>query len=252
MGHTVLFGLVAGLAALTRAVGAPLFALLCAIALVGLGPGVGELPFAARVRRLAVASVLFLATLAPWLIRNHSLTGQWVFTTEKWIAFAMGNNDARQIQETRAAFAGLPPTSLDQSEMERQEIYRQFVTRWVREHPRDAIEMYLKRLVAYWSPATRVAGAKGWVALVFNASLWTLAIAGVIVTRKSWRHLLPVYAMLLGSTAIYAAALVATRYRLPLYPFLEMLAGAALVVIVHRAVKSHVSEAVAESRARLV
>src|SRR5262249_15565347 len=62
----LLFGLLAGAGALTRNVAGLMFGGLCLGALLGWGKGFGRMRFSTRVFLIAMASVVFLGTLAPW------------------------------------------------------------------------------------------------------------------------------------------------------------------------------------------
>src|SRR5262249_15606932 len=93
IGFAFLFGLSMGVAALTRAIAGPIFAGLCLGILFGYEQGFRGARFSARVLIVALASMTFLVSLSPWLIRNHKLTGRYILTTEAWQTLAMANND---------------------------------------------------------------------------------------------------------------------------------------------------------------
>src|SRR5439155_14106628 len=66
-----LFGLLAGLGALTRNVAGLMFGGLCLAILLGWQEGFKRSRFSTRVSVTTVASVVFLGILAPWFVRNH-------------------------------------------------------------------------------------------------------------------------------------------------------------------------------------
>jgi len=51
-------------------------------------------------------------------------------------------------------------------------------------------------------------------------------IFGIFAYRKQWRILFPLHLVMLYSALIYAMTLVTPRYRIPLYPFMILFAGA--------------------------
>ncbi|MEO0086391.1 MAG: glycosyltransferase family 39 protein, partial [candidate division WOR-3 bacterium] len=65
----------------------------------------------------------------------------------------------------------------------------------------------------------------GWLKLPFGIVL-PLALAGIWLERGRWRRLLPVYLFLIGYSLSFIAFFVTARFRLPLVPFLLLLAAA--------------------------
>jgi 4-amino-4-deoxy-L-arabinose transferase-like glycosyltransferase len=230
------FGLLAGAAALTRTIAGMMFAGLCLAALAGLGEGFARMRPRRRVFLLAIASAAFLGMLAPWVIRNHGLTGQYILTTEAWTTLAMTNNDSGGAYFTPRGFAAMPRTSIEQSEIEREAIYRAFVTDWIASNPWRFAGFYLWRTVAFWSPWARSAtGAQAALGFVFNAVVLALAAVYIITQRTRWRELSPVYIVFVTFTLGYSLAAAITRFRLPLHPFLEILAAGGVLFVLGRA-----------------
>src|SRR5262249_14070035 len=127
--------------------------------------GAGRTRLTDRILVLAIAAVTFFGTLSPWLIRNYKLTGRYVLTTEAWQALAMANNDHGGAHWTPKSLTGMPQLSILQSEIEREEIYKDFVISWIADHPLRFVLFYLWRIAAFWSPwAETVSGARGFAA----------------------------------------------------------------------------------------
>jgi hypothetical protein len=55
-----------------------------------------------------------------------------------------------------------------------------------------------------------------------------LAIAGAIAARRRWRPLLLIYLLILYYTFLHMVFMAITRYRLPIEPYLIILAAVAL------------------------
>jgi len=227
-----LFGLLAGLAALTRTVAGIAFAGLCLTVLVGLDEGAGRASFARRVLMVGLAALVFLGTLAPWVIRVQGLTGRYALSTETWQTLAMTNNDSGSVNFTPAGLEAMPRTSIQQSEIERETIYRRFVTTWVREHPSRFGRLYLWRAVAFWSPSLdTVSGAQATIGLGFNVILLVFAASCLVSHRSQWHRLLPLYVVPFTFTLGYASVAAITRFRVPLNPILAILAAGGILAV---------------------
>jgi 4-amino-4-deoxy-L-arabinose transferase-like glycosyltransferase len=226
----LLFGLLAGAGALTRNMAGLMFGGLCLEALLGWGEGFGRIRFGTRVFLIAIASVVFLGTLAPWLIRNYTLTGQYVLSTGVWQTLSMTNNDNGGTYFTPEGLAAMPRTSIEQPEIEREAVYRTFVTDWIAKHPWRFAWLYLWRAIVFWSPSVQtLMGAQAVLGLAFNGILFLFAAVSIFTHRKYWRKTLPIFTVLLAFTLGYSSVAAITRFRLPLYPLLEILAAGGML-----------------------
>jgi 4-amino-4-deoxy-L-arabinose transferase-like glycosyltransferase len=229
----ILTGLLAGVGALTRSVAGLVFAGLCLGILLGWEEGFRQSRFRTRILVVTIASVVFLGILAPWLVRNHKLTGHYVLSTETWETLAMANNDSGGAYFTLAELAAMPQTFIKQPEIERETIYKSFVIKWITTHPTQFARFYLKRAIVFWSPSLHEAkGPRAWLGLAFNLFLLLCAAIYAISHRKDWRKIVSIYITLLTFTLGYSLAFVTTRFRLPLYPLLEILAAGGLLFVV--------------------
>jgi 4-amino-4-deoxy-L-arabinose transferase-like glycosyltransferase len=225
-------GLWAGAATLTRSVGAPMFTGLCFAHLLGWGETFARIGIATRVRTITIASIVFVGSLLPWLIRNNETTGQYVFSTQGWQALAMSSNDNADTHYTLEGMNSIPVTSIEQPEIEREGIYRAFAMNWIRDHPVRFASLYVSRVFSFWSPfLATYAGTVAIVGALFNGALLLFGGISVIAFRKTWRRFLSIYAVLLTFTFSYSVGAIATRYRLPLYPLLEILAAGGILIV---------------------
>lgn len=226
------FGLMAAAGTLTRAVGGMMFLGLCLAALFGFGQGFGKDRLSGRLRKLSIASAVFILTLAPWLIRNHAVTGHFVFTTQSWQSLSMANNDSGGLYFTYEGLRALPKTNIQQSEIEREEIYKTFLINWISAHPWRFAELSLLRMAAFRLPTTHnVTGGRAMLAIAFSLSLYVFALIYMIAYRKDWPKVFPFFLAFGTFTALYGISLVTTRFRLPLYPFIEILAAGGMVYV---------------------
>jgi len=227
----LLFGLLAGAGALTRNVAGLMFGGLCLGVLLGWEEGFGRMRFSTRVFIVAIASVAFLGTLSPWLIRNYKLTGHYILTTEAWQTLAMSNNDNGGVYfNFPEGLAAMPRTFIKQPEIEREAVYKKFVTDWIAKHPWRFAWFYLGRAMVFWSPTVKtLTGMQTVLGVIFNGILLLFAAAYIFIHRKHWTETLSIYIVLLVFTLGYSLAAAHTRFRLPLYPLLEILAAGGIL-----------------------
>lgn len=203
----VLAGLVLGLAILTRATLMPfsLFAILWLVLPDGAGTALRR-----RALTAALCVVALGATLSPWLIRAHQITGRYTLGTEFGAAVFGGNN--------AVTFRFYPRQSIDRS---RHLAFRSITPadraelRPLRRDEAAVSDFYLKRGLSYIfaDPGRFVVGAirknlaafgvlpsprHDWKtdavqALAYGPML-LLGLIGLWRTRSRWREFLPVYA----------------------------------------------------------
>jgi 4-amino-4-deoxy-L-arabinose transferase-like glycosyltransferase len=232
---SLLFGLFSGLAALTRNVAGLMFVGLCVGALFGWDNRFARIRLPQRAFIIIIASVTFFGTLGPWLVRNYHLTGHYTLSTQTWQTLTITNNDKGGAYMTREGLAAMPYTTIEQPEAEREAIYKSFLIEWIAANPGRFLALCLWRAIAFWSPlATFVSGGAALVTFVFNTILLVFAGAYGLAYRKSYSRLFPYYMSFLTFTLGYSIAMVTTRYRLPLYPLLEILAAGGILMFFER------------------
>jgi 4-amino-4-deoxy-L-arabinose transferase-like glycosyltransferase len=172
---------------------------------------------------LPVATTMLLLTLLvllPWAIRNHRLTGQWVWTsTNGGITSYDGfNPDATGASDQR--FVAAMPQLRHMSETERDRYLAEQARQFVADHPREAIMLAGEKIVRTWSPRPLseqfsrplyVAAA-----LAYSLPFDLLVILGLFYApspRKSAKLLLMAPAIYFTLAA--AASVGSLRYRVP-------------------------------------
>ncbi len=189
---------------------------------------------AADRRRALKGGLLLLAAfavvMAPWCIRNWAVHRRFVpATTEGGYTFWVTNNP-------RATGGGHcfwpdPPGGFDG--MTEVEIDREFYRRgwrWVRSHPVEFLRLAAVKFVRFWrlwphasEPAVGMTAAV--VAGLTFIPVLLLALWGAAVSLSRWRPLLLFTMIVLYFTGLHMVFMAVTRYRLPLEPYLIILAA---------------------------
>lgn len=251
-------GVIAGLSSLTRPTG---FAVALAVATGALLFG-GTRP-KTRAARAAVFLAMTIAVIAPWTARNYvSLERVVLFTSHGGITFYESNNMLNyEVPEFRGIVV-LPRSAVPRwdeihalPEAESDRLAWRLGLEFIRDHPREFSKMAWWKFARFWrfESGLSLAGAVGVSeggtvgSLVSGvdalALYWILVVPlfclGLALTARSWRRLVPVYAVVAAHVLLALAFHGSLRARAPIEPVMAvMAAGAAawLVALVRRGV----------------
>jgi hypothetical protein len=185
--------------------------------------------------RFVLVSLVFIATigvLIPWTIRNYAVHGGWVFiSTQGGYTFYGANNPyafGGHVPAWPAPIKGLSESQLDK------EYYRRGLA-WIRSWPTDFLRLLPKKFIRLWSPFqvnTEIAEYPlPYATFVKAAYLLYLCLASFGATRLGpyWRRsailYFPIICFVVTGLIFYGA----TRYALPMAPFLVILAAVGVV-----------------------
>ena len=197
-----------------------------------------------RVIRLAFLLLAFGITLFPWVLRNYLVFGGF----PPLAAGATGNNLRLLVLELnegeealRQVGLGDPRTQpgaffdgrmlIDHEKEEAKRHSRELLRRW----PEYSV-LILKHIPRLW--VTRFSRWHGdTVALVatgLSIIVLVCGIAGMVLTRKSWRTLLPLYTWVIFITLMYAPYTPEARYTLPARPVMLFFVAVLITVVLRR------------------
>lgn len=247
-----LVGIVGGALVLTRQNMLALLPLLAVWFVVALR---GQ-PIRRRVIWTATAAAALLITMAPWVLRNRAILGDYVLTTPNLGQnLAMGNHpdatgtylphvrgqasgerEQAAWRRTAERAMGRPLTATEVSNY-----YVAAAWQWIRANPAAWLRLTAYKVALTWGayelPDTEdyYLYAEHARILATTDTLWhfgilaPLAAGGILLTRQHWRCLWPLYAWLIVVTLAIALFVVFARYRLPLVPALICFAAAGIV-----------------------
>ncbi len=214
-----------------------------------------------RARRAALVGA-FLAgavlMVLPVTLRNHALTGEWVLVSHAGgLNFFIGNNPdangafrvprpfpralADDPWEQRAAFRSHAEQAVGRElgSSEVSAFWRERALDFIRTQPGAWLRLEWRKLAlsvnAYepWNIRSfALTRDFSWVLrlpLLSFGVLGPLALLGLLLTRREWRRLVPLYAMLATILATQLVFFVLSRYRVPAIPVLAIFAAAGLV-----------------------
>lgn len=201
-------------------------------------------------RSLAVAVLVWAVPLAGWVVRNKSFCGAYVLDVHGGVTMLHGTMlfEVDQI-DTAASMEELKATPLWRESrhlgvVERDRLFFREALRFMRENPGRTLGQWARKFVNFWRlcprrdkvyPSTAKTrpglglnqGLLAAVSLLFEPLLIAGGLWGAWRTRARWERLLPVYVMILVTCAVHVAVVSQMRYRLPVMPWLILLACAA-------------------------
>jgi hypothetical protein len=225
------------LAILTR----PVFELIAPVLLLFFAGVVHRLPFTAIIRHLFVYAVIYVVLMSGWWLHNYAVYGSFVRLYPAFgNALYAGNNPMNRtgggnlgVDYERRPFAGIADP------LARQQAMRDAAVDYIRNNPGRFIELAGLKFVRLWRPWPRFEQyATPGIILVSVASFGPALVLAIVkllfFARGQFVRLAPILLLILYTTVVHMIIQATTRYRLPLEPFLILLAAAALVDLADR------------------
>jgi hypothetical protein len=192
-------------------------------------------------RVLAVAAVAYSAMLSPWWIRNAAVLGEFVpFGSGAGLNLYLGNNPANRTGGTDWAtdteVERVKVLNAIPDELARGRAFNKAATDYIAQDPAAFIKRAGQKFVRFWSPVPNAdrlrSTALMLISLVSFTPILALAIVSAIRNRRRFAALAPVYLLIAYFTVLHVVVIASVRYRLPLEPYLILLASEPLSRIV--------------------
>jgi hypothetical protein len=209
----------------------PIFDLMAPVMIIVFALAVHRLTVMQTVARLFVYAIVYCVMMLPWWFNNYSVFGSFVRLAPNlgWVLYA-GNNPLNKsgggnmgVDYDLSAFAGIAdPVARDRA-------LREAALDYIKNDPVNFVKMAGLKFVRMWRlwPAHEsYANFKVIVVSVLSfLPVLLLAGVGLFAARARLLRLSPVLLFALGLTAMNMVLVGTIRYRLPVEPFLLMLAG---------------------------
>jgi 4-amino-4-deoxy-L-arabinose transferase-like glycosyltransferase len=228
--------IVSVLAVLTR----PLFDVIAPIMILCFSFVVFRQPLRAALRHLLAYAAVYCVLMAPWWINNVRVYGEFVRLVPLSAAvFYIGNNpmndtgaETPDVDFVRSRIH-VPSSAVLATNAE----LKSEAIAFIEEHPAKFVELAIKKAFILWRPwpiaGPYSVGIFYWINLLTAAPLILFAAIGAgLLARKDARRASPIFMHLFIYTAIIMVLASATRYRIPLEPFLCVLAAIPVAMLV--------------------
>ena len=189
-------------------------------------------------RRILDVSLIFAGcylALLPWALRNHNVTGHWIFTS-LWSGpslydglhpGATGASDMTFV-DTENVFSTM-------SEYDANAHYKQRAFEFAVKNPGRTIELAFLKAGRYLSPTLNAAGFSGGpasaVCLVWYAAFWGLFATGLVTLRKRLVLIALLTGPFLQFLCVHMVFVGSIRYRLPVEFPLSIIAAQGLIAM---------------------
>ncbi|MFP4056678.1 MAG: ArnT family glycosyltransferase [Candidatus Brocadiia bacterium] len=170
----------------------------------------------------------FVVAMAPWWVRNWRVHGHFVpATTEGGYTLWVTNNPRATggghcpMPQRRPEFDGLNEYQVDR-------LFFRKGLRHIREHPGHFLELAGAKFVRFWRlwpHAEHVGLGAAVVGGLSFVPVLALAVWGAARSLGRWRPLLLFYAVVAYFTLVHVVFMAVTRYRVPMTPYLIVLAA---------------------------
>ena len=173
-------------------------------------------------RGLILATVVVLTTygaLLPWAIRNHRVSGHWIFTT-LWVGASLYDGfNATANGDSNLEFFDNERLMERMSEYDVDRHYRDRAWEFVRQHPGRAAWLTVEKIKRYWMPWPNAKQFDGFLVKVAIGAYFIPVLLAAVVgwlygPRNFWGWLLTL-GPILYFAAVHAVFLGSLRYRLP-------------------------------------
>jgi len=183
---------------------------------------------------LLAASVAFAALMSPWWIRNYRLFDAFVpFSTSSAKNLYLGNNHnnphAGVDWRTDAEPDVVARIDAIADERSRQSAYSKAATDYIVAEPIAFLERAARKFVRFWNVVPNAEAYSGTVYQIISAlsfgPVLLFAAYCALLWRRTARALLPIYLLIGYFTLVHVVTIASLRYRLPIEPFLIVMAA---------------------------
>jgi 4-amino-4-deoxy-L-arabinose transferase-like glycosyltransferase len=224
-------------AVLTR----PVFDLFAPLLVLVFAITVHRLSWLQTLQRLGVYILIYAALMTPWWLNNYSLYGSFVrLTLGGGTALYAGNNPLNH------SGGGNVGTDYDTkvfdviaNPVDRDAALRDAAVTYIADNPGRFLELAVLKFTRLWRPwpanALYHSGSVIFISVASFVPLLILCLFGLFqMFRRKARELAPILVLITGTTAVCMILVGTIRYRLPLEPFLIIIASAAVSNWAHR------------------
>lgn len=200
------------------------------------------------VRGIALAAVLFVAIISPWLVRNYLVFGRPVFLRDNyWFEFSLGNYHLSNGIGWNGKHPDVNPNALQQVDMLGElgfiDAHKKEALAFIRQYPREFLNLTLYRTLAFWDGTSLQFQAGEWWS---PWEFWPLSAGGwlgllFVLTRRPRGWLLYTSALMVYPIPYYLAYPQA-KYRHAIEPELLLL-SVYLVSVIWGEIAGHRSTA---------
>lgn len=167
--------------------------------------------------------VAFTATITPWIVRNYVQFGRFIPVQ------TMGGVHLYFASPTNMTADVLLSKHKKMSPVERDVFFLNEGWKNIKNHPIGFVRSMGHRLQVMWYSTDSKRADD--LLKVINGTLLALAAAGIYLTRRRWRELMPLYLVIANYIVVHLVLVAMVRYMIAVFPILFMFAAIPIAMI---------------------
>jgi len=189
--------------------------------------------------KLGVIFVSMMMVMSPWIFRNYKIHKTFILTTTQ--------GGAGLYESVGPEANGGPVGSIvrekykdifdQKGEIELDQYWRQKAYQSIRDDPTRFTKLAIKKFFRMWSITINYQSAHpvlyNTVSIMFYLPIFLLLMASFFYVKDRWRNCLILIIPIVYKTMIHMVFIGSVRYRVPLMPFVSIMAAFALIQIFH-------------------
>lgn len=198
--------------------------------------------FLTKIAIITIAT--FSLVMSLWWIRNYNIFGEFVATSvgESGKVFYSGNNP---LNKSGGGIGGVDvdfsPFEHIKDDAKRDEAMKEAGIKWIRENPTDWIILEFRKLKRFFSFTFYAPSFDKWyynlISIMSYGVIFILFLYGLFKYRSYFWHYSPMLLYFILLTGVHLVFIASIRYRLPLEPFMIIIASAVVFSILKRFIK---------------
>jgi len=190
--------------------------------------------FTRTIKVLFISILFYIALLSPWWIRNYILLDTFVpFTTSNAMNLYLGNNPGNKYGGCDWRFDVEQDKVTDIrgniNEVERNRAFNLEAKKFISENPQRFFELAWLKLKRFYSLIPNADGFKDgiykWITIATFGPVLVFTFFGMLIGIRYTNKLLPIYLLIVYFTLIHSIIISSLRYRLPIEPFMVVIAA---------------------------
>lgn len=185
-------------------------------------------------RRLALYAGVVALTLLPWGLRNRAAIGSWaLLSANGGITLYDAQGPQADGSSDQAGFVERMPEVASLPEAQRDRAYRDRAIEQMRRDPARIVRLAWVKFLRTWNPVPNAAAYRGGTVAMISVAwmilMYIAIVPGIWRARRRGRFLMMTWLPIVCFTLLHCVFIGSMRYRVPLMPFVEILAAAALM-----------------------
>jgi len=178
--------------------------------------------------------------MSPWWIRNYTIFDRFVpFTTSSGANFYLGNNNMNKyggcdwLKDANTTFV---KSMKNLSELEKNQRFKEKAVRFIYDNPSRFVELMWLKIKRFYNIQFNNEDLRksflNVISIFSYGTIFMMFLLSIVLNLKNWRKFSAIYMLFLYFTLIHVIVIASLRYRLPLEPFMILMASYSFVYLI--------------------